>query len=235
LQERLTALTAFVVPVRSCRFRLGVMEKLRSAAIGQEPGEPGRQVEQQHEPFSRREPQQQPDEPQQQHRVPHCPQLRPEGMEFPVMTMSMGLNRLPSRSRPLAGCDKMTKRSPGAGSSVDAGSKAPGGWIACLVASLGVTLPIQAAVTSMILAGGETALPSDAPSGRPDGNGEFAFVGALEISGGYRGSVVALFPTWVLTAGHNVELNDDGAPDAGWSGIVHLPGYGSYAVAEAST
>lgn len=58
LQERLTALTAFVLPVRSHGFRQGVMEKVRSAAIGHEPGEPGRQLEQQREPLPRREPQQ---------------------------------------------------------------------------------------------------------------------------------------------------------------------------------
>jgi hypothetical protein len=113
LQERLTALTAFVLPVRSHRFRLGVMEKFRSAAIGLEPGEPGRQLEQQREQLPRREPQQQqPDQQQQQHRVPPCPQLRPR---VPDGTMSMGLNRPPSRSRPHAGRDKMTKRPPGAG------------------------------------------------------------------------------------------------------------------------
>lgn len=128
LQERLTALTAFVLPVRSHSFRRRVMEQFRSAAIGLEPGEPGRQLEQQREQLPRREPQQQqPDELQQQHRVPHSPQLRPMGMDFP--SMSMGLNRPPSRSHPLAGCDKSTERPPGAGSPVDAGSKAPGGLI----------------------------------------------------------------------------------------------------------
>jgi hypothetical protein len=106
LQERLTALTAFVLPVRSHGFRLGVMEKFRSAAIGLEPGEPGRQLEQQREQLPRREPQQQQSgQHEQQHRVPHCPQLRPT---VPDGTMSMGLNRPPSRSHPQAGCDKMT-------------------------------------------------------------------------------------------------------------------------------
>ena len=46
LQERLTALTAFVLPVSSHGFRRNVMGKFRSAAIGLEPGEPGRQLEQ---------------------------------------------------------------------------------------------------------------------------------------------------------------------------------------------
>lgn len=60
-----------------------------------------------------------------QHRVPLCPQLRPMGLDNPAM--SMGLNRPPSRSQPLAGSDKTTKRPPGAGRPADAGSKAPGG------------------------------------------------------------------------------------------------------------
>jgi retron-type reverse transcriptase len=108
LQERLTALTAFVLPVRSHGFRRGVMEKIRSAAIGLEPGEPGRQLEQQRDQLPCREPQQQqPGQHEQQHRVPGSPQLRPTVPER--ATMSMGLNRPPSRSRPVSGCDKMTK------------------------------------------------------------------------------------------------------------------------------
>ncbi len=107
LQERLTALTAFVLPVRSHGFRRGVMKKFRSAAIGLEPGEPGRQLEQQRQQLPRREPQQQqPDELQQQHRVPHSSQLRPTVPDG--TTMSMGLNRPPSHSHPVTGCDKMT-------------------------------------------------------------------------------------------------------------------------------
>jgi hypothetical protein len=39
----------------------------------------------------------------------------------------------------------------------------------------------------------------------------------------------------VLTAGHNVDLNDDGLPDSTWSGVLHLPGYGSFGVAQAFT
>jgi hypothetical protein len=49
------------------------------------------------------------------------------------------------------------------------------------------------------------------------------------------GSAVALSRDWVLTAGHNADLNDDGLPDALWSGTFHLPGYGSFAVAHAYT
>ena len=68
LQQRLTALTAFVLPVRSHGFRLRVMERIGSAAIGHEPGESGRRLEQQRDRLPRREPQQQhPEEHEQQH------------------------------------------------------------------------------------------------------------------------------------------------------------------------
>ena len=89
-----------------------------------------------------------------------------------------------------------------------------------------------------ILAGGETDLPADTPSARLDATGEFAFVGALSIfsgGGNYRGSAVALSRDWVLTAGHNADLNDDGLPDAGWGGTFYVPGYGSFAVGQAYT
>lgn len=89
----------------------------------------------------------------------------------------------------------------------------------------------SATLTATILADGETDLPADTPSGRLDTEGTFSFVGALAIangSGNYRGSAVALSREWVLTAGHNADLNDDGLPDALWSGSFSLPGYGSY-------
>jgi hypothetical protein len=95
-----------------------------------------------------------------------------------------------------------------------------------------------AAVTAAILAGDETALPADTPSRRLDTAGEFAFVGSLAIAGGggnYKGSAVALSREWVLTAGHKADLNDDGLPDAVWSGTFHLPGVGSFGVAQALT
>lgn len=96
----------------------------------------------------------------------------------------------------------------------------------------------DATVTATILAGGETDLPADTPSGRLDTEGVFGFVGALAISrgsGNYKGSAVALSREWVLTAGHNVDLNDDGLPDAGWNGTFELPGYGSFSVVRAFT
>lgn len=82
-----------------------------------------------------------------------------------------------------------------------------------------------------ILAGGEFDLPSDSPSGRLDTAGAYDFVGALDISAGetsYYGSGTALSRNWVLTAGHNVDFNDDGLVDSGLGVNFHLPGSGSY-------
>lgn len=78
LQARYTALTAFCRPVCSWRFRRGVLAEFRSAAIGYESGEPGRQLEQrgQQRPLGEPE-QQQPGQPEQQHRLPPGPQLSP--------------------------------------------------------------------------------------------------------------------------------------------------------------
>lgn len=107
-------------------------------------------------------------------------------------------------------------------------------WL-CLCGIVLLTGQVASAALATILAGGETGLPADTPSGRLDTAGEFAFVGALAISNGsanYRGSAVALSPEWVLTAGHNADLNDDGLPDALWSSTFMLPGYGSFGVAQ---
>jgi RNA-directed DNA polymerase len=99
VQQRLTALTAFALPTASHRFRSSVWRQIRSAAIGLEPGEPGRQLEQQREQLPRREPQQQqPRQHEQQHRVSGGPQLRPRVLDGTCV--SMGLNR-PSSVSPL--------------------------------------------------------------------------------------------------------------------------------------
>ena len=85
-----------------------------------------------------------------------------------------------------------------------------------------------------ILAGGETAFPADSPAIRLDTLGAaspFNAVGALSINLGgfnYYGSATAISPNWVLTAGHNVDLNDNGQPDAGLSINFYLLGYGVY-------
>jgi len=71
------------------------------------------------------------------------------------------------------------------------------------------------------MAGGEFDLPTDFPSNRLDPlttMSPFNFVGGLEMtinSSRFFGSAVALSPNWVLTAGHNVDTNDDGQPDPG--------------------
>jgi len=126
-QERLTAATAFLLPTRSRRYRGRVMQTIWSAAIGHEPGEPGRQLEQQRDQRALLAPQQQhPDEHEQQHRVPHRPQLRPATPDGGSGN-KRGLNRPPSRlSRNLR--DNKTNDGPsGTGSSAEAVSRVPDG------------------------------------------------------------------------------------------------------------
>lgn len=92
-------------------------------------------------------------------------------------------------------------------------------------------------LTHAILAGGEFSLPADSPSSRLDTEGLYSFVGALEIStgsGSYFGSASALSSHWVLTAGHNVDFNDDGEVDDGLSVNFYLPGFGSYSASSYS-
>ncbi len=86
-----------------------------------------------------------------------------------------------------------------------------------------------------ILAGDENALPADSPANRLDTLGsasQFNAVGSLAISGGgfsYIGSATAISPNWILTAGHNLDLNDTGSPTPGLSVNFNLPGLGTYA------
>jgi hypothetical protein len=85
-----------------------------------------------------------------------------------------------------------------------------------------------------IMAGDETALPADSPFNRLEllGTGSpFNAVGALAITSGgfnYKGSGVALSPNWALTAGHNLDLNDNGLPAPGLAISFNLPGLGAY-------
>lgn len=107
------------------------------------------------------------------------------------------------------------------------------------MAPLAVVFAVLLSVSSAhaILAGGEFGLPSDTPSGRIDSSGDYNFVGALDISvGGYNyyGSASALSPHWVLSAGHNVDFNDDGLVDDGLSVNFHLPEFGSYSASSYS-
>ena len=89
------------------------------------------------------------------------------------------------------------------------------------------------AIFRTIMAGDENGLPFDTPSGHADMAVQFPFVGALSISANgqsFTGSGVALSREWILTAGHNADLNDDGAPDAGLTTAFHLPGAGVFTV-----
>ncbi|MEI6075529.1 MAG: trypsin-like serine protease [Verrucomicrobiota bacterium] len=86
-----------------------------------------------------------------------------------------------------------------------------------------------------ILAGDENALPADSPASRLDALGAdspFNAIGSLAISAGgfsYIGSATAISPNWILTAGHNLDLNDVGSPTPGLSVNFNLPGFGTYA------
>ena len=94
-------------------------------------------------------------------------------------------------------------------------------------------LPDQTA--NAIMAGGENALPADSPANRLDTPGAASpvnAIGSLAINAGgfsYLGSATAISPNWVLTAGHNLDLNDVGSPTPGLSINFNLPGFGTYA------
>ena len=91
----------------------------------------------------------------------------------------------------------MTKRPSGAGSPVDAGSKAPGGWMVRFAACLALLWPATAAAVVV----GVTHLDGSRLLGQ-----SFGGVGTLEImesGGSYRGTGVLLNGEWVLTAAHN--------------------------------
>jgi hypothetical protein len=85
-----------------------------------------------------------------------------------------------------------------------------------------------------IMAGDENGLPADSPANRLDTLGAaspFNAVGSLSISAGgfsYIGSATAISPNWILTAGHNLDLNDVGSPTPGLSINFNLPGFGTY-------
>ncbi len=86
------------------------------------------------------------------------------------------------------------------------------------------------------MAGGEFDSPEDRPSFRVDPlttTSAYNFVGGLSIDTGastYYGTGVALSSNWVLTAGHNVDFDDNGTADSDLSIEINLPGFGSYTV-----
>lgn len=102
----------------------------------------------------------------------------------------------------------------------------------------GIILEAGAVLLHAILSGDEFGLPEDSPSGRLDpesATSPLNFVGALDIALGgsnYIGTGSALSRHWVLSAGHNVDFNDDGAADADLGITFALPGFGEFAVAE---
>jgi hypothetical protein len=92
LQQRIQALLAFVMPAESGAFRRHVLQRFGVAARRLEPRESGRQLEQQRDQLPDGEPQQQqPDEQEQQHRVP----FRLAISSTPTPAVS-GLTRRPS-------------------------------------------------------------------------------------------------------------------------------------------
>lgn len=84
------------------------------------------------------------------------------------------------------------------------------------------------------MAGDENALPADSPANRLDTLGAaspFNAIGSLSISAdgfSYIGSATAISPNWILTAGHNLDINDTGSPTPGLSVNFNLPGFGTY-------
>jgi hypothetical protein len=127
VQERLTALVAFTLPVRAAGFRGRVHGRMGSTVIGHEPGDPWRELEQQRGELRGGEPeQQQPDQQQQQQRVPAGSELRPAPSESGGAAVE--LNRPSSGSR-AGGRDKRRSGPSGAGSSAAAEAKVPGGPI----------------------------------------------------------------------------------------------------------
>ena len=74
LQQRMEALVAFTLPAHSRNWRLHVENRFGVAAKRLEPRDPRRQLEQQRDQLPVSEPQQQqPGQPEQQHRIPGCP------------------------------------------------------------------------------------------------------------------------------------------------------------------
>jgi RNA-directed DNA polymerase len=125
VQERLTALVAFTLAARATGFRRRVHRRLRSTAIGREPRESWRELEQHREQLHRGQPEQQhPDQQQHEQRVPCRLKLRPCP---PAMgSMERGLNRPSSGSRVSARVESECSPS-GIGSVMDLHAKVPDG------------------------------------------------------------------------------------------------------------
>lgn len=82
-----------------------------------------------------------------------------------------------------------------------------------------------------ILAGDEFSLPIDNPNLRRIYGDSFNYVGSLEINTGsqtYYGTSTALSQNWVLSAGHNFDINDDGILDQNLDIKLYLSEFNSY-------
>lgn len=112
------------------------------------------------------------------------------------------------------------------------------GWPATLFCLFSLLCPfiLFSPSAHAIMAGDEFGLPEDRPSWRIDPLGQnspYSSVGGLGITNGssnYFGTGVALSRNWMLTAGHNVDYNDNGEPDTDLTVEINIPGFGSYTV-----
>jgi retron-type reverse transcriptase len=97
LQQRMQALLAFVMPAESGAFRRHCLQRIGVAVKRFQPGESGRQLQQQRDQLPDGESQQQqPGQQQQQHRIPFCPipssTLTPDGVEADPAAIRSGAN-----------------------------------------------------------------------------------------------------------------------------------------------
>lgn len=89
-------------------------------------------------------------------------------------------------------------------------------------------------LTRMMVAGDPNGTPPDSPANRVDPNttaSAFAGVGSVFMQtspggSGYIGSAAAISPTHILTAGHNVDLNDNGVVDVTPSNFRFILNFG---------
>jgi len=70
--------------------------------------------------------------------------------------------------------------------------------------------------------------PTDRQECHDRPTGEISGLAISANGSNYRGSATALSPYWALTAGHNLDFDDGGSPDAGLSIGFHLPGFGVF-------
>ena len=116
LQQRMQALLAFVMPADTLAYRQHVLERFGVVAKGLEPGDPGRQLEQQRQELPGHEPQQQlAGQQEQQYRVPVRPSpssIPPSGTDPAAILSGEGVRAsantvsLPGASSPVGARDR---------------------------------------------------------------------------------------------------------------------------------